>query len=140
MEMYMKNLSLAILQIISGVAVTFFSWILAQVKARVFNPPPGSLYYMPPDCSVEFLLVFFGLIIVTCGYLQHRMQVKFAGLQMIFGLIITIAYTVLGIRAATLGHLEYTAVYYIVYPLLIPGLVVSLQGIIQLIMAIKDRY
>ncbi len=135
----MRGLGWAIVQLISGAIVAFFSWILAEVKARVFNPPPGSLYYMPPDCSVEFLLVFFGLIIVTCGYLQRRMHAKFAGLQMIFGLIITIIYAALGIRAATLGHLEYTAIYYFVYLLMIPGLAVSLLGIVQLVTVIINR-
>lgn len=135
----MKGLGCAIVQLIFGAMVTFFSYILAQVKARVFNPPPGSLSYMPPDCSVEFVLVFFGLVIVTCGYLQRKMHATFAGLQMIFGLIITVIYTTLGIRAATLGHLEYTAIYYFVYLLMIPGLAVSLLGIVQLITVIINR-
>ncbi|HEX9896044.1 MAG TPA: hypothetical protein VGA85_00065 [Dehalococcoidales bacterium] len=135
----MKGLVLAIVQVISGAMVMLFSWLLAQVKARVFNPPPESLYYMPPDCSVEFVLVFFGLVIVICGYLQRRIHAKFAGLQMIFGLIITIVYTALGIRAATLGHLEYSAIYYVVYVLLIPGLAVSLLGIVQLVTVIINR-
>jgi hypothetical protein len=135
----MRGLVWAIVQVISGAMVILFSWILAQAKAGVFTPPPGSLYYPPPNFILEFVLVFLGLVIVTSGYLQRRMRAKFAGLQMIFGLIITIISTPLGIRAATVGHGEYSAIYYVVYLLLIPGLAVSLLGIVQLVMVIINR-
>ena len=135
----MRGLVLAIVQVISGALVVLFSWTLAQLKADMFTPPPGSVWSSPPNFILEFILVFLGLVIVTCGYMQRRMHAKFGGLQMISGLIITVIYTALGIRAVGLGHGEYSVIYYVVYVLLIPGLAVSLLGIIQLVMVFINR-
>jgi hypothetical membrane protein len=113
---------------------------LAQTKAGVYTPSPESTYYPPPDSVLEFVLVFLGLVVITCGYLQRRMHVKYAILQMIFGLTITIISMPLVIRAAALGHGEYSTIYYFVYLLLIPGLAVSLLGVFQLVQAIKTKF
>ncbi len=135
----MRGLVWAIVQVISGAMVILFSSILAQAKASLFTPLPGSLYYPPPDFILEFVLAFLGPVIVTIGYLQRRMRAKFAGLQVIFGLVITIISMPLGTRAVTLGHGGYSAIYYVVYLLLIPGLAVSLLGIVQLVMVVIYR-
>ncbi len=135
----MRDLSLAIVQVISGAMVMLFSWTLAQMKSGVFTPSPGSVMPPPPNAIFEFVLMFLGLVIVICGYLQRRGHAKFAGLQIISGLIIAIIYAALGIRASTLGHGEYSAIYYVVYLLMIPGLAVSLLGIVQLVTVIINR-
>jgi hypothetical protein len=131
--LFMRTLICDILQVISGVLVTASSWILAQLKASTYISPPGSVMSPPPNFILEFVVVFFGFLIIICSYLQRRMQVKYASLQMIFGLIIAIISLPFGIRAATLGHGEYSAIYYVVYLLLVPGIAVSLIGIAQLI-------
>lgn len=135
----MRGLILAIVQVVSGALVTASSWILAQLKASPYTSPPGSVMSPPPNFILEFVVVFFGFLIIICSYLQRRMQVKYASLQMIFGLIIAMISLPFGIRAATLGHGEYSVLYYGVYVLLVPGIAVSLIGIVQLINWLSNR-
>jgi len=135
----MRALICDIFNVISGALVVLFSWTLAQLKAGSFTPAPGSTWYPPPNFILEFILVFIGLVIIICGYLQRRIGVKYAGFQVILGLIITIISLLFGIRAATLGHGGYSVLYYGVYVLLVPGIAVSLIGIAQLIQWLNNR-
>ncbi len=60
----------------------------------------------------------------------------YTSVQIILGYIIGIISLLFGIRAAMLTFGEYSAIYYFVYLLMIPGVTVSLLGITQLIMSI----
>jgi hypothetical protein len=130
----MRRLILATLQTIWGALVVFASWTLGQVKAG--TPTPGGLYSYPPNAIMEFSLVFFSVLIIICGYLQRRMRVTYASVQIILGCIIGIISLFFGLRAAILTFGEYSPIYYFVYLLLIPGIAVSLLGVTQFIMSI----
>ena len=136
------NIALSVIQIITGVSAALFVKILADSKAgEPFIPPQGEIWAGPPaDSSAEFILVILGLLITICGYLQIRRRVNYAALQVISGLIIVITFTVLVIRAATLGYYEQSHLYYYVYLLVIPGFAAALLGIVQLLRAILLKY
>jgi hypothetical protein len=73
---------LSILQMIFGALAAFVAWALAQAKAGmmdVLTPglnPDGTIIIKtdspPPDSVFEFTLLFLGLAILVCGYLQLR--------------------------------------------------------------------
>jgi hypothetical protein len=138
----MRKIVIAILQMVFGVLVIVLVYTLGDLKAgEPFIPPPGELWTGPQVFSgIEFTLATLGIVITICGYLQHRNQVKYAGLQMGSGLIITITFAVLGIRAATLGYYEHSHLYYYVYLLMIPGAIAAIFGIVQFVRAILFKY
>jgi hypothetical protein len=129
----MKTLIYSTVQIISGILTAFSSWQLTLVKAGVQITNPHYVYSPPPNSIFEFVLVGLGLVISVCSFLQVREHVKFAVWQMVFGILITIVATPLGIRAATLHHGEVSVIYYIFYLLVGVGLDVSFIGVVQII-------
>ncbi len=138
----MLNLILSIIVVITGVSAALFVKMLSDSKAgEPFIPPTGEIWSGPPaDSSAEFILVIFGLVIIICGYIQLRRQVKYAALQIVSGLITVIAFTILGIRAATLGYYEHSHLYYYVYLMIIPGFATALLGILQIVRVILLEY
>jgi hypothetical protein len=135
---------LALLQVVLGGITTFAAKSLAEEKAHVLNPSPvpGGGFWTdspPPNRIFEFVLLFLGLAILTCGYFQRRKQAKGSAIQIINGLVISIVSGFLAIRAMARSYGEVSAVYYLAYIPLLIGLVVLVVGIRQLTHAIDLR-
>jgi hypothetical protein len=134
----------SILQMIFGALDVFAAWSLTTTKAHVITHPslPGGGIWIdssPPEAVFEFVLLFLGLAILTCGYFQRRRQMEGAAVQLVNGVIIAIISGFLAIRAVRLGYGEVSAVYYLAYIPLILGLVVFVVGIRQLTHAFDLR-
>lgn len=123
----------AILQIIFGTFASFTAWLLAELKAHIVMHQPGMTDSSPPNYIFEFALLFFGLAILTCGYFQKKKNARYAGIQVICGLVISLISGFLGIRAASIGYGEVSSLYFLVYLPLLLGLVVFVVGVIQLV-------
>jgi hypothetical protein len=70
---------LSSLQVILGLLVTFTSWTLKDARAQVVLSVPVNGVYTRfnrgfSDATFEFVLLFFGLVILTCGYFQRRLM------------------------------------------------------------------
>ncbi len=133
---------LAVLQIVFGSLSVFSSWLLAGNKAHIVTTPPSSsdeiiLNFRPPNAVFEFVLLFFGLAILACGFFQRRAHVKYAGWQIIFGLIMTIISAFFSVRAATISHGEISIIYYVMYLLLAIGILIIVTGFAQLIIRVR---
>jgi hypothetical protein len=136
---------LSILQMIFGALAAFVAWALAQAKAGmmdVLTPglnPDGTIIIKtdspPPDSVFEFTLLFLGLAILVCGYLQLRKKQREAGIQLVSGIVISGIAGFLAVRAATTGYGEISAVYYLAYVPLALGVIVLIVGITQFIRA-----
>jgi hypothetical protein len=133
---------LSILQTICGLLTIPPSLWLADVKAHILAPPASSALvtdFIPPSSIFEFVLVFLSLIILTCGFFQWKGSIKYWKLQIAFGGIMAVISIFLGIRAATLGHLEKSGLYYVVYVLVSLGLAVCVTGLLQYLKLIKGK-
>jgi len=105
---------------------------LGITKACIVVQEVGKTGSPPPNYIFELVLLFLGLAILTCGYLQKRKLVKDAGIQIVNGLVISLISGILTFRTATIGHGEVSVIYYLAYILLVLGLVVFVVGIRQL--------
>lgn len=133
---------LSILQIICGLLAIPSSLLLADVKAHIPAPQTSSALvtdFIPPSSIFEFVLVFLSLTVLTCGFVQWKASIKYWMLQIAFGGIMAVISIFLGIRAATLGHLEKSGLYYMVYALLFLGLAVCIVGLFQFLKLKKVR-
>jgi hypothetical protein len=117
----------AILQMILGSFIAFCSWTLASSKAYI----PDFLLSPAPSSVIEFMLLSLGLAVLICGFFLWKAHIKYAGLQIVSGLVISIIYVFLGIRAINAYY--YSTLYYLAYLPFVLGIVVFATGIMQLI-------
>lgn len=129
---------LSFLQVIWGGLVTFTSWTLKDARAHVLlSVPVNGVYTLVnnsfSDGTFEFVLLFFGLVILTCGYFQKKAHIKYTGIQIAVGLIIAGISGVLAIVATIKGSGEIPAVLFLSYLQIVLGLLVFAIGITQII-------
>lgn len=128
---------LPIAQSILGLLGSLCAWLLTGVKAHVPEVQTPTIGFLidsrPPDATLEFVLLFLGLAIVSCALVQLRSHIRFSVPQLILGLLIVVISAPLAIRAATLGHGEISVLYYIVYLIIPLGLAVFGLGVAQTI-------
>jgi uncharacterized membrane protein len=129
---------LSSLQVILGLLVTFTSWTLKDARAQVVLSVPVNGVYTRfnrgfSDATFEFVLLFFGLVILTCGYFQRKAHVKYTGIQIAVGFILAGISGVLAIIATIKGSGEIPAVYFLSYLQIVLGLLVFATGITQVI-------
>ncbi len=133
---------LSIFQIILGLAIVIFSWILAGVKAHIYTHldpimngdiPIIFSDAQPPNSILEFILLGLSVAVFICGWCQRKGHIKGSILQIIGGAIIIVIYLILGIRAANLNAGEVSGIYYVAFLSLALGLGVSIIGLIQFI-------
>jgi hypothetical protein len=134
--------ALAILQIIFGALAAFVAWGLAAAKAGItemqtpFLSPDGTLIIKtdspPPSYFFEFVLLFLGLAILTCGFLQKKKDVEHSVAQIVNGVIISVISGFLAISAIAINHGRISGDYYLAYVAAILGFAVFVIGIRQL--------
>jgi hypothetical protein len=132
---------LAILQMILGGLTTFAAWILVEMKANIVTPPSSNGMYPntpPPNYIFEFVILFFGLAIITCGYFQRKTHTKYAWLHIVSGLSIVIISAFLSVRAITIEHGQPSSIYYLAYLILALGLTVFVIGFFQIVKTIRQ--
>ena len=126
---------LAILQMIFGGFTTIAAWMLAKMKTNSVTPPSGGGMYPntpPPNYIFEFVILFFGLAIITCGYFQRKTHTKYAWVNIVSGLAIVIISAFLSVRAITIEHRQPSSIYYLAYFILPLGLAVLVAGFFQI--------
>ena len=134
----MKMKVLAILQMVFGVLTILSSWGLGQIKTRIVTLPSGMLgNEFLPYCIFEFVLVFLGLAVTTCSYFQWKDHVKYAGSQIVLGLVIVIISAPLGVRAAAISYLETSSIYYLAYLITTLGVVIFTIGFLQFLKKVR---
>jgi phosphate starvation-inducible membrane PsiE len=132
---------LAILQMILGGLTTFAAWILVEMKANIVTPPSSDGMYPntpPPTYILEFVILFFGLAIITCGYFQRKTHTKYAWANIVSGLAIVIISAFLSVRAITIEHGQPSSIYYLAYLILALGLAVFVIGFFQIVKTIRQ--
>jgi hypothetical protein len=130
--------ALSVLQMIFGALASVDSYLLAMNKTRYIESAfskNGSLITdtVPPNAIMEYFLLVCGVLILVCAFFQMKRQTRFSGWQISLSIIITGAAAFFSIRASTIGHFEYSNIYYSVYALLVLGAGVVVIGLLQLI-------
>jgi hypothetical protein len=129
---------LSFLQVIFGSLIIFTSWTLKDAKSHVVQSLPVNgdgirLNSSFSDATFEFVLLFFGLVILTCGFFQRKAHIKYTGMQIAIGLIVAVISGSLGISAMIRGSGEISSIYYLSYLHLVLGLLVFVIGVAQII-------
>ncbi|MDD5191156.1 MAG: hypothetical protein PHE50_08965 [Dehalococcoidales bacterium] len=134
----MKNIVSAIVQVLFGVSTVCFSYLLAHFKTH--RPDIPGANFLPGFSVLELVLVFCGLVVAACGYLQFRDRTRLALAQIISGLTIIVIALPFAIRATSRLGMEFSNIYNVIYLLIIPGLIVSVTGIFQFILTFRNRF
>ncbi len=127
-----------VVQILFSGLACLDSLLLAMEKTRyieeysTFHNVGEVVDYIPPSAHYELFLLGCGVTILACAILQKKAHIRFSCLQVLLGTVITSTALFFSIRAATIGHFEYSALYYVVYALAGLGVVVCIVGFCQM--------
>ena len=141
----MKTLTfkaLAILQMVFGLFITYFSWYLADTKTHTPPVSSGGTIWVttpPPSTELEFVILLLGAAVIACGLVQRLTRVRFSILQIVSGIIVAGIAAFLYDRANGLNYGERSTIYYIAYLLLFIGLAVSAVGLVQFRKALSEK-
>ena len=124
----------AFLQMIFGGLTVFSTWQLTTMDRH--TDPSGLLVPNQPPIPISpFVLLFLGIAILICGYLQSRARIKFAVQQIASGIIITINSSFLSFMAKTrrIEEIPNLLYGYILLILFVLGVIVIAVGIAQIV-------
>jgi hypothetical protein len=105
---------------------------LGYYKAGIIHKEPGTVFSLPPNAILEYVLLGSGVVILVCALFQMKSRIKLSGWQALLGAVITLGALFFSIRAATLGHGEVSALYYTVYGFLALGITAVIVALVQL--------
>ena len=134
--------TLAVLQMVFGLFITYFSWQLADLKTGTRPTYPGDGIIVttpPPSTELEFITLLFCIAVFICGLAQRECHVKLGSIQMVFGLVSVGISAFLYGRADILQYGERSDVYYLAYWPLVIGLAVFVVGVVQFRKAWKGK-
>jgi hypothetical protein len=120
------------LQMFFGALAGVDACFLGYYKAGIIHREPGTVFSLPPNAILEYVLLGSGVVILVCALFQMKSHIKLSGCQTLFGAVLTLGALFFSIRAATLGHGEISALYYAVYGFLALGIAVVIVALVQL--------
>jgi hypothetical protein len=124
--------ALSFLQMFFGALAGVDACYLGYYKAGVVLREPGTVYSLPPNAILEYIILGCGAVILVCALFQVKSRIKLSGWQTLLGALLTLGALFFSIRAATLGHGEISALYYAVYGFLALGIAVVIVALVQL--------
>jgi hypothetical protein len=124
--------ALSIIQMFFGAMAGVDACYLGYYKAGIIHREPGTVFSLPPNAILEYVLLGSGIVIMICALFQVKSHIKLSGWQTLLGAVLTLGALFFSIRAATLGHGEISALYYAVYGFLALGIAVVIVALVQL--------
>jgi hypothetical protein len=124
--------ALSVIQMFFGALSGADACYLGYIKAGIIHQEPGTVFSLPPNAILEYVLLGCGVVILGCAIFQMKSRIKLSGWQTLLGAVITLGALFFSVRAATLGHGEVSALYYTVYGFLALGIAVVILALVQL--------
>ena len=124
--------TLAALQTLLGAFTIAYAGTLAANKTYTQELTPG--YHLPGSANneVESVLLYLGLAIITCGFIQGLTGIKSGWLQVVYGLGVTIVADFLVNSQNAVDYYLSSPIYYLAFIPLALGIVVFATGLVQL--------
>jgi hypothetical protein len=88
--------------------------------------------FIPQNSVFEFVLLFIGLAVITCGLLQLKAHTRYAGLQILLGVIIAAISAPVAVKLYLTAVFDVTTLHLLALILLACGFGVITTGLIQL--------
>ncbi len=88
--------------------------------------------FIPQNSVFEFVLLFIGLAVITCGLLQLKAHTGYAGLQILLGVIIAAISAPVAVKLYLTAVFDVTTIHLLALILLACGFGVITTGLIQL--------
>jgi hypothetical protein len=92
----------------------------------------GLIDFIPQNSVFEFVLLFIGLSVIICGFLQLKAHTKYASIQILLGLIITAISAPVAIKLYLTAVFDVPTLHLLALILLACGFGVISIGLIQL--------